>query len=155
MEGGPPGFPRDSTCPVVLTNAPRAHTLSPTGLSPSMAVPSRCLQLECGFVTLRSHWGFCWYAVQPPFGIGPQATQPYGFGLIPFRSPLLGESRLLSFPQGTEMFQFSWLPPQAYVFGRGRAGFSGAGSPIRESPAKPARRLTEAFRSHATPFIGP
>jgi hypothetical protein len=33
------------------------------------------------------------------------------FGLIPFRSPLLGESRLISFPPGTEMFQFPGLPP--------------------------------------------
>ena len=28
-------------------------------------------------------------------------------GLVPFRSPLLGESRLISFPPPTEMFQFS------------------------------------------------
>ncbi len=28
------------------------------------------------------------------------------FRLFPFRSPLLGESRLISFPAGTEMFQF-------------------------------------------------
>lgn len=28
-------------------------------------------------------------------------------GLFPFRSPLLGKSRLISFPLGTEMFQFS------------------------------------------------
>ncbi len=27
-------------------------------------------------------------------------------GLLPVRSPLLGESRLISFPRGTEMFQF-------------------------------------------------
>jgi hypothetical protein len=27
-------------------------------------------------------------------------------GLVPFRSPLLRESRLMSFPPGTEMFQF-------------------------------------------------
>jgi hypothetical protein len=38
------------------------------------------------------------------------------FGLFPFRSPLLGESRLISFPPGTEMFQFPGLPPHAYVF---------------------------------------
>ena len=35
------------------------------------------------------------------------------FGLYPFRSPLLRVSRLLSFPQGTEMFQFPWFPPTA------------------------------------------
>jgi hypothetical protein len=39
-----------------------------------------------------------------------------GLGWIPFRSPLLGESRLISFPPGTEMFQFPGLPPHAYVF---------------------------------------
>src|ERR687898_1897425 len=32
------------------------------------------------------------------------------FRLFPFRSPLLGESRLISFPRGTEMFQFPRLP---------------------------------------------
>src|SRR5699024_3670707 len=33
--------------------------------------------------------------------------QAFWFRLIPFRSPLLGKSRLLSLPPGTEMFQFS------------------------------------------------
>ena len=32
-------------------------------------------------------------------------------GLLPFRSPLLGESRLISFPPGTEMFQFPGFAP--------------------------------------------
>ena len=32
------------------------------------------------------------------------------FGLIPFRSPLLRESRLLFFPRATKMFQFARLP---------------------------------------------
>ena len=35
------------------------------------------------------------------------------FSLIPFRSPLLRESRLLSLPAGTEMFHFPALPPAA------------------------------------------
>src|SRR3989442_4927111 len=38
------------------------------------------------------------------------------FGLIPFRSPLLRESRFLSFPPGTKMFQFPGLPFPAYGF---------------------------------------
>src|SRR6185437_603056 len=33
------------------------------------------------------------------------------FGLFPVRSPLLGESRLISVPPGTEMFQFPGLAP--------------------------------------------
>src|SRR4051794_36376173 len=40
----------------------------------------------------------------------------YRFGLFPFRSPLLRESRFLSFPPGTKMFQFPGLPLLAYVF---------------------------------------
>ena len=36
-----------------------------------------------------------------------------GFGLFPFRSPLLRESRFLSFPPGTKMFQFPGLPLSA------------------------------------------
>ena len=35
---------------------------------------------------------------------------PGRFGLIPFRSPLLRELLLLSFPVGTEMFQFPTFP---------------------------------------------
>ena len=45
-----------------------------------------------------------------------RAITLHWFGLIPFRSPLLGESIFLSFPQGTEMFQFPWLPqPALYI----------------------------------------
>ena len=41
----------------------------------------------------------------------PAGLAPAGFGLFPFRSPLLRESRLISFPPGTEMFQFPGFPP--------------------------------------------
>ena len=37
----------------------------------------------------------------------PEVQAPR-FGLTRFRSPLLARSRLLSFPQGTEMFHFPW-----------------------------------------------
>ena len=47
-------------------------------------------------------------------------TTPEGkslrFGLFRFRSPLLTESIFLSFPLGTEMFQFSRLAARAYEF---------------------------------------
>ena len=36
--------------------------------------------------------------------------------LVPFRSPLLGESRLISVPLVTEMFQFPGFALHAYVF---------------------------------------
>ncbi len=38
------------------------------------------------------------------------------FGLFRFRSPLLTESRLLSFPPVTEMFQFTGFAPTPYAF---------------------------------------
>ncbi len=40
-------------------------------------------------------------------------------GLFPFRSPLLRKSRLISFPPGTEMFQFSGFASYTYVFSAG------------------------------------
>ena len=42
-----------------------------------------------------------------------QALTPARFRLFPFRSPLLRESLLLFFPEGTEMFQFPSFPPLA------------------------------------------
>ena len=36
----------------------------------------------------------------------PARPEPRGFGLLPGRSPLLGESLLFSLPPGTKMFQF-------------------------------------------------
>ena len=48
-------------------------------------------------------------------------TTPVGksvrFGLFRFRSPLLTESIFLSFPPGTEMFQFSGLAARTYGLG--------------------------------------
>jgi hypothetical protein len=44
------------------------------------------------------------------------------FGLFPFRSPLLRESRLLSLPVGTEMFHFPTFPPPALCVQAGATG---------------------------------
>ena len=47
-------------------------------------------------------------------------------GLVPFRSPLLRESRLISFPPATEMFQFAGFASNTYGFSVGyllRGGF--------------------------------
>ena len=57
------------------------------------------------------------------------------FGLFPFRSPLLRESRLLSFPVGTEMFHFPTFPPPALCVQAGAMGhYAQSGFPIRKSP---------------------
>ncbi len=46
-------------------------------------------------------------------------THAHGLAILRFRSPLLTESLLFSFPTGTEMFHFPAFPPDAYVFSGG------------------------------------
>ena len=73
--------------------------------------------------------------MQPPPDIGLQATQPGGFGLFPVRSPLLGESRLISFPWVTKMFQFAQFPLGGVLPPPSARRLSlRAGCPIRRSP---------------------
>jgi hypothetical protein len=54
-------------------------------------------------------------ASNPPTATATALTRP-GFGLFPVRSPLLRESRLISTPRGTKMFQFPRFPSRAYGF---------------------------------------
>jgi hypothetical protein len=58
-----------------------------------------------------------------------RAITPVGFRLFPVRSPLLGESRLLSFPRGTEMFQFPRFASATYGFSGGYASITSRGFP--------------------------
>ena len=49
----------------------------------------------------------------------PEGIASRRFRLVPVRSPLLGESRLISVPSGTEMFQFPELATRTYEFSTG------------------------------------
>jgi hypothetical protein len=51
----------------------------------------------------------------PPFQTVP-VSRIHATGLFRFRSPLLTESRLMSFPPATEMFQFAGFASSAYGF---------------------------------------
>ena len=72
------------------------------------------------------------------------------FGLFPFRSPLLGESLLISFPAGTEMFHFPPFTAATYVFSCRRQRMTAGEFPHSEIPgSKPAcgsPRLIAAYR---------
>ncbi len=84
MEGGPPMFRQDFTCPALLKDL---YNLSHTGLSPILPdFPDR------------------------------SATITKTTGLFRVRSPLLAESLLMSFPPGTEMFQFPGFASIYYEF---------------------------------------
>lgn len=94
------------------------RVLSLTGLPPSLVSSSNEFRSALHFPCLLPY--------------NPKEQVPW-FGLLPFRSPLLRESIALSFPPGTEMFQFPGFPilPDQHEFTR--AGFphsDTSGSPL-------------------------
>ena len=88
MEGGPPVFRQDCSCPALLKDSPTHY-------------PYRTFTFYGG-----------------PFQILPVVADRTT-GLLRFRSPLLAESRLMSFPPGTEMFQFPGFAARTYGFSPG------------------------------------
>ena len=69
------------------------------------------LPLTRAFVTPRKRCGAIMSRPTTPSRQHPQIIAPTWFRLFPFRSPLLRESRFLSLPRATKMFQFARLPP--------------------------------------------
>lgn len=88
MEDGPPIFKQDFSCPALLIVLPQQ-----------------------GFRVRGYHPLWHDFPV-----ISTNSYYVVGTGLFPGRSPLLGKSRLISFPRGTEMFQFSRFASFTYVF---------------------------------------
>ena len=92
-------------------------------------------------------------SIQVPYqGPATPTRKRIGLGMIPVRSPLLRESLLLSFPQGTEMFHFPWcrfttLCIQAVIAEHDFGWVSPFGNP-RINACVP---LTEAYRSLPRP----
>ncbi len=82
-----------------------------------------CTQLSCSTATL-SRVFHSRYFLQRRGPTTPTGPEPCRFGLLPVRSPLLGESRLFSFPPGTKMFQFPGLAPALRVTGLQPDGLS-------------------------------
>ena len=70
-------------------------SVSDTGLSPALAKLSSFLPLPTPESRIPA--------------LQPRMDGSTRFGLFPLRSPLLRESRLISFPSGTEMFHFPEL----------------------------------------------
>jgi hypothetical protein len=66
----------------------------------------------------------------------PRAYTHRRFRLFPVRSPLLGESLLLSVPPGTEMVHFPGLATPPYLFRWRDRGLPSMGCPIRKSPGQ-------------------
>ena len=83
--------------------------------------------------------------------LGPLAR----FRLFPFRSPLLRESRLLSFPRGTEMFQFPRFPLPALCVQAGVTPHDECRvSPFGHPRIKAWSTAPRGFSQPPTSFIG-
>ena len=77
------------------------------------------------------------------------------FGLVPVRSPLLGESLLLSFPRGTEMFQFPRFPLPALCVQTGVTPLDGCRvSPFGYPRVNAQSAAHRGFSQPLTSFIG-
>ena len=84
-----------------------------------------------------------------------QALPPDRFRLLPFRSPLLRESLLLSSPRGTQMFQFPRFPPLALCVHTRVTPHDGCGVPPFGHPRIEARSAApRGFSQPPTSFIG-
>ena len=104
LEDGPPIFRQDFTCPALLVARLVPHpTFSIRGYHP----------------------------LWPAFPCRSDMSNAKTCRLVRFRSPLLSESRLMSIPRATEMFQFTRFASYPYVF---RARYLSVGFPIRKSP---------------------
>ena len=125
LEDGPPIFRQDFSCPALLV----------VRLVPPVRFHIR------GYHPL-------WLLFPEDSVIGPTIT----YRLFPFRSPLLSESRLMSFPAPTEMFQFSAFASMALCI-QTRMTLAGRVSPfghLRINARLPAPR---SFSQAATSFI--
>ncbi len=152
MRGGPRGFRPGFPCPAVLRSSrSEAARFRLRGRYPlRRAVPCTSPTAQLCHSPIRRQTD----QLKPsnPAATTAAACTSQRFGLFPFRSPLLRESRFLSFPLGTEMFQFPSLPPAPYGFRYGHHRITSGGFPHSEIPgSKVGQHLTRAYRSRPRP----
>ncbi len=90
------------------------------------------------------------HPLRPDFPDG-SGSQTHATGLVRFRSPLLTESRLMSFPPANEMFQFAGFASHAYGFSMGYP--KRVGCPIRKSSDQRLLPSPRSLSQSATSFI--
>ena len=122
LEDGPPIFRQDFTCPALLVARP---------------VP------QSSFLIRGYH------PLWPDFPFRSDKSSAKTCRLFRFRSPLLSESRLMSIPRATEMFQFARFASSSYVFtARYPCGWVSPFGNLRIKACLPApRSLSQAITS--------
>ena len=96
---GRPSFPRDSTCPAVLTRRPRAAALSPTGLSPPPVARPSDVRLRPRLLTRRGLLPHPQVGRPTPRGLRPAGRPVRAVWAAPL--PLAATQGILSTPRGT------------------------------------------------------
>ena len=105
--------------------------------------PFQSVPLASSLLTPRRRWSPVQFCPTTPRAQRLHACPGPRFGLLPFRSSLLRESRLLSLPPGTEIFHFPGSASTPYVFsgrcgGMTHRGFPHSGipgsTPVSDSP---------------------
>jgi hypothetical protein len=154
LEGGPPGFGPRFTGADLLRNVIGRPLGFGYGTVALCGARFHALRLPNDFVTPAGS------ATTRADALRPRASNAWPlalarFRLFPFRSPLLGESRLISFPRGTEMFHFPRLPPPCLCVQHGVAPHyqrwvAPFGNPRIRGHSTPPRGLSQSF----TPFFG-
>jgi hypothetical protein len=122
LEDGPPIFRQDFTCPALLV---------------------ACLVAQSSFAVRGYH------PLWPAFPCRSDKSTANTRRLVRFRSPLLSESRLMSVPRATEMFQFARFASSSYEFTAGYPyGWVSPFGNLRIKACLPApRSLSQAIAS--------
>ena len=147
-----PLLPTGLACPVVLRILARGQRLSGTGLSPPAVRLSRALPLNAGLVT-RSRVGRPARQSSNPHTTTPTGSHVVSVWAVP-RS-LATTRRIVSFPAGTEMFQFPACPRAGLCVQPGVTVVCTAGFP--HSEIQESERLLTAppgFSQPAASFFG-
>ena len=125
LEDGPPIFRQDFTCPALLV---------------ASLVPQSTFRVR-GYHPLRR-----------PFPEPSTKSTAKTCRLFPFRSPLLWESRLISVPPATEMFQFTGFAPST-LYIQVAVTLAGRVSPFGHLRIKACLPAPRSFSQAATSFI--
>ncbi len=140
LPDGPGGFAQGSSCPALLRIPLRRLKLRIRGCHP--------LRRDFPDASPRFDRPTSWSYY--PGGAHKHSPR---FGLVPVRSPLLGESLLFSFPAGTKMFQFPALASATNCYGWQPCGCRVV--PFGNPGVKGRLRLTRDYRSLPRPSSPP
>ena len=158
MAGGPAGFTRDFSGPVLLGISPKSALRfvyrGITFCAGPFAWPSTTQNIYDSLPIRQNRLG----DPTTPQRQRLASITPLWFGLFRVRSPLLTESQLFSLPVGTEMFHFPTFPlPALYIqAGVTRYARALAGFPHSDTlGSKLAYQFPEAYRRLLRPSSAP